>query len=158
MGGRSSGLALALTLPGQFLGCVCWFSLVVGSVINSEGVLWILNRVERPLPLLPQACKPHSLGINLYIASALPCGVPTSCLFVLAHPFRASSKFGRVLPTLPLLILLTASTSLLALPPTTTTIVSSSSKYCLSSDILSSIFSMMWVHKYPHFDDATDKL
>ena len=138
MGGRSFGLALALTLPVQFLGCVCWFSLVMGSVIGSGGVLWVLDRGERPLPLLPLACRPPCLGINLSSASSLPCGVPTSCLFVLACLFGASSKFGRVLPVLPLSILLTASISLLALPPTATTILSSSSEYSLSSYILSS--------------------
>ena len=36
MGGRSFVLALALTLPGHFLGRVCW---LLGSVIDSGGVL-----------------------------------------------------------------------------------------------------------------------
>ena len=131
------GLALALTLVHwQSLGHVCW---LLGSVMGCGGVLWVLD-------LLSQACRPLGLGSNLSSASTLPCGVPTSCLCVLTHPLGASSKLGRVLPALSLLILLTASTSLLALPPTAITNLSTSSEYYLSIllAILSfSTFSMM---------------
>ena len=96
---------------------------------------------ERPLPLPPQVCRPPSPGINLSHASALPCGVPTSCLSAHVCPFGSCSKFGRVLPALPLSILLTASTSLLTLPPTAATILfPSDHSLLLLSDILSSTF------------------
>ena len=137
MGGRSCDLTLPLTLPGLVWDGVCRFSLVIGS----GGVLCVLDREERPLPLPPQACRPPGPRINLSHASALPHGVPTSCLSAHVCPFGACSKFGRVLPALPLSILLTASTSLLTLPPTIATILSSSDhSLLLLSDILSSTF------------------
>ena len=97
-----------------------------------------IGQGERPLPLPPQACRAPGPGLNISHASALPHGVPTSCLPALVCSFEACSKFGRILPALPLSILLTASTSLLALPPTAATIVSSSDQSILLADILSS--------------------
>ena len=80
---------------------------------------------------LPKLIDPPVLG-SIFLVLLLPHGVPTSCLSVLVCPFWASSKFGRILPVLPLSILLTAYTSLLTLPPTTVTIPSSSLEYSLS--------------------------
>ena len=75
-GGELFGLALALTLPGQSLGVVCW---LLGSVIGSGGVLWVLD-------LLPQVFRPPTLK-SIYLMS-LPSHMvypPPAYVFILIH-------------------------------------------------------------------------
>ena len=126
MGGRSHDLTLALTLPRWVWDGVWQFSLA----ITSGEVLCVLDRVERHLPLPPQACRPPSPGLNISHASVLPHDVPTSCLPVCICSVGACSKFERVLPALPL------PASLLFLPPLPILFPHLTNLYCLQTSCL----------------------